>query len=38
MFTNPFYSGLHMAFLQLGKESIEKIIHQVYENINVINE
>jgi len=26
-----------MAFFQLGKESIEKIVHQVYENINVIN-
>ena len=37
MFSNPFYSGLHMAFFQLGKKSIEKIVHQVYENINVIN-
>ncbi len=37
MFANPFYSGLHIAFVQLGKESIEKIVHQVYENINVIN-
>jgi|TARA_B100000315_G_scaffold213479_1_gene211462 hypothetical protein len=38
MFANPFYGGLHMAFVQLGPESIGKIVRQVYKNIHVINE
>ena len=37
MFSNPFYGGLFMAYSQLGKESIEKIVGQIYENIHVIN-
>ena len=37
MFADPFYGGLFMAYSQLGKESIEKIVGQIYENIHVIN-
>tara|TARA_Y100001949_G_scaffold161038_1_gene153054 strand:- start:14 stop:277 length:264 start_codon:yes stop_codon:yes gene_type:complete len=37
MFSNPFYGGLFMAYSQLGKESIEKMVGQIYENIHVIN-
>ena len=37
MFSNPFYGCLFMAYSQLGKESIEKIVGQIYENIHVIN-
>ncbi len=37
MFSNPFYGGLHMAFSQLGEESIGKIVSQVYENIQRLN-
>ena len=36
MFSNPFYGGLFMAYSQLGKESIENIVGQIYENIHVI--
>ncbi|MBC8344693.1 MAG: hypothetical protein H8E56_00375 [Candidatus Marinimicrobia bacterium] len=38
MFTDPFYSGLYVGYTQLGKESVEKIIHQVYNNIQRLNE
>ena len=37
MFSNPFYGGLHMAYVQLGKESIGNIVRQVYENIHLKN-
>ena len=36
MFSNPYYGGLYMAYAQLGKESIENIICQVYNNLNTI--
>ena len=37
MFANPFYGGLHMAYAQLGKEAVKKIVCQVYENIHLKN-
>lgn len=37
MFTDPFYGGLYVAYTQLGKESVEKIICQVYKNIQRLN-
>ena len=37
LFTNPLYGGLHMAYVQLGMPEIEKIIDQVYANIQIIN-
>jgi len=33
MFLNPYYGGLYMASAQLGKQTIENIIRQVYNNI-----
>ena len=33
MFSNPYYGGLYMAYAQLGQESIEEIICQVYNNM-----
>ena len=38
MFCNPFYRGLYMAYAQLGEKVIEKIIHQVYKNMRIIND
>jgi hypothetical protein len=26
MFSNPFYGGLYMAYVQLGRETVEKIV------------
>ncbi len=37
MFSDPFYGGLHMAYSQLGKQAVKKIVRQVYEKIYVIN-
>ncbi len=37
MFSNPYYGGLYMAYAQLGKESIENIICQAYNNLNTID-
>jgi hypothetical protein len=37
MFSNPYYGGLYMAYAQLGKESIENIICQTYNNLNTID-
>ena len=37
LFTDPLYGGLHMAYVQLGMPEIEKIIDQVYANIQIIN-
>jgi hypothetical protein len=37
MFSNPYYAGLYMAYVQLGKENIENIICHVYNSINTIN-
>ena len=37
MFANPFYSGLYMAYVQLGKEAVKKIVCQVYEYIHLKN-
>ena len=31
MFSNPFYGGLYMAYVQLGRETVEKIVFQVYK-------
>ncbi len=37
MFTDPFYGGLHMAYIQLGKKNINEIIRQVYKKVLVKN-
>jgi len=37
MFSNPYYVGLYMAYVQLGKENIENIICHVYNSINTID-
>jgi hypothetical protein len=37
MFSNPYYGGLYIAYTQLGKESIENMIRQVYNNMSTIN-
>jgi len=36
MFSDPFYSGMNLAYFQLGRSAVEKIINQVYGKINVI--
>ncbi len=35
MFADPFYGGLHMAYIQLGKKNINEIIRQVYKKVLV---
>ena len=37
MFADPFYGGLHMAYIQLGKKNVDEIIRQVYKKIVVKN-
>ena len=37
MFADPFYGGLYMTYVQLGKEAVKKIVYQVYENIHLKN-
>ena len=37
MFSNPYYGGLHLVYVQLGEKKIKEIIRQVYENISVVN-
>ncbi|HJM94589.1 MAG TPA: hypothetical protein QF698_00815 [Candidatus Marinimicrobia bacterium] len=37
MFSNKFYSGMNMAYSQLGRTAIEKIIDQVFSKIRLIN-
>ena len=37
MFADPFYGGLYMTYVQLGKEEVKKIVYQVYENIHLNN-
>ena len=38
MFADPFYGGLHMAYIQLGKKNINEIIRQVYKKVLVKND
>ena len=37
MFADPFYGGLHMAYIQLGKKNINEIIRQAYKKVRVKN-
>jgi len=37
MFADPFYGGLHMAYIQLGEKNVNKIIGQAYKKVLVRN-
>ncbi len=37
MFLDPFYGGLHMAYIQLGEKNIDEIICQVYKKLVLKN-
>lgn len=35
MFGDSFYGGLYLAYVQLGKTAVEKIVSKVYGNIRM---